>query len=177
MTRRFILTRGFLAAICGPFLLRIWEPDPIQIHTATINQKEKTMTARAIGQFDVKLTPQDPVDKAPGATLTRLSIEKQYHGDLEATSNGQMLTAVTEVKGSAGYVAFERITGKLNGRSGSFVLQHSGILNRGAQQQSVTVVPDSGTDQFAGIMGKMTGTIAADGKHSYDFEYTLPETH
>jgi hypothetical protein len=137
-------------------------------------QKGAAMPIHATGTFDVKLVPQPPEDKAEGSTLSRMSIDKQFHGDLEATAKGQMLTAVTDVKGSAGYVAIERITGTLNGRTGSFVLQHSGILTRGAQQQSVTILPDSGTGQLVGIAGKMTGTIDDAGKHSYDFEYTLP---
>jgi hypothetical protein len=137
-------------------------------------QKGAAMAAHATGTFDVKLTPQPPDDKAEGSTLGRMTIDKQFHGDLEGTAKGQMLTAGTDVKGSAGYVAIERITGMLHGRTGSFVLQHSGILARGAQQQSVTVVPDSGTGQLAGISGKMTGTVDS-GKHSYDLEYTLPE--
>jgi uncharacterized protein DUF3224 len=132
------------------------------------------LTKHAIGTFDVKMVPQPPDDKAEGATLARASGEKQFHGDLEGTAKGQMLTAVTDVKGSAGYVAIERITGTLNGRTGSFVLQHSGIMAHGTYQQTVTVVPDSGTGQLAGIAGKMTGTIDAAGKHSYDLEYTLP---
>jgi hypothetical protein len=132
------------------------------------------MAAHASGPFDVKLTPQPPDDKAEGSTLGRLSIDKQYHGDLEATSKGQMLTAMTDIKGSAGYVAIERVTGTLRGRSGSFVLQHSSTLTRGAPQQSITVVPDSGTGQLAGLTGKMTVNIV-DGKHSYDFEYMLPQ--
>ena len=147
-----------------------------RIHSPVTNtvQKGAAMAAHATGTFNVKLTPQPPDDKAEGSTLSRMTIDKQFHGDLEATAKGQMLTAVTDVKGSAGYVAIERITGTLSGRSGSFVLQHSGILTRGAQQQSVTVVPDSGTGQLVGLTGKMTGTIEA-GKHSYDLEYTLPE--
>jgi len=122
----------------------------------------------------INTIPQPPEDKAEGSTLGRMSGEKQFHGDLEGTSKGQMLTATTDVKGSAGYVAIERVTGTLHGRSGSFVLQHSGTLTKGAAQQSITVVPDSGTGQLVGIAGKMTITIA-DGKHSYDFEYTLPK--
>lgn len=137
-------------------------------------QKGNAMAAHASGPFDVKLTPQPPDDKAEGSTLGRLSIDKQYHGDLEATSKGQMLTAMTDIKGSAGYVAIERVTGTLRGRSGSFVLQHSSTLTRGAPQQSITVVPDSGTGQLAGLTGKMTVNIV-DGKHSYDFEYMLPQ--
>lgn len=131
------------------------------------------MSTHATGTFEVKLDPQQPEDKAEGSSLGRMSIDKQFHGDLEATAKGQMLTALTDVKSSAGYVAIERITGTLHGRSGSFVLQHSGIMTSNSQQQTVTVVPDSGTGQLIGLAGKMTGTIA-DGKHSYDLEYTLP---
>jgi hypothetical protein len=134
---------------------------------------QKGNAMHASGTFEVKLIPQPPEDKADGSTLGRMSIDKQFHGDLEGASKGQMLSAMTDVKGSAGYVAIERVTGKLNGRSGSFVLQHSGSAIRGATQLSVTVVPDSGTGQLVGLAGTMTITIA-DGKHSYDLEYTLP---
>lgn len=133
------------------------------------------VTKHATGPFDVKLAPQGDPDKADGSTLARYSLDKQYHGDLDATATGTMLTAGTDVKGSAGYVAIERVTGKLNGRSGSFVLQHSGTLTRGAPEQSIAVVPDSGTGQLAGLSGKLTVIIDA-GKHSYSFDYTLPET-
>lgn len=132
------------------------------------------MTKHASGTFEVKLTPQGADDKAADATPGRMSIDKQFHGDLEATGQGQMLTAITDVQGSAGYVAIERVSGTLHGRKGTFVLQHSGIMNRGTPQLTITVVPDSGTDQLKGLAGKMGITIA-DGKHSYDFEYTLVE--
>jgi len=132
------------------------------------------MTTRASGTFEVKLNPQAPDDKSEDATLGRMSIDKQFHGDLKGTSKGQMLTAGTAVKGSAGYVATERVSGTLHGRSGTFVLQHSGTMTRGAPQLTITVVPDSGTGQLVGLAGKMAITIA-DGKHSYDFEYTLAE--
>jgi hypothetical protein len=134
-----------------------------------------TVTKHATGPFDVKLAPQGDPDKADGSILARYSLDKQYHGDLDATAIGIMLTAGTDVKGSAGYVAIERVTGKLNGRAGSFVLQHSGTLTRGAPEQSITVVPDSGTGQLTGLAGKLTVIIDA-GKHSYSFDYTLPET-
>src|ERR1017187_1028152 len=124
----------------------------------------------ASGTFEVKITPQ-PVD-ADAPVFGRMSLDKQFHGDLEAASYGQMLTAVTGVKGSAGYVAIEQVTGSLHGRSGAFVLQHSGTMTRGAPQLTVSVVPDSGTGELLGLTGTMTITIA-DGKHSYDFEYTL----
>ncbi|HEX7184015.1 MAG TPA: DUF3224 domain-containing protein [Thermoanaerobaculia bacterium] len=133
------------------------------------------MTTRASGTFEVKLSPQPMSDDLNDATLGRMSIDKQFHGDLEATSEGEMLTAVTEVKGSAGYVAVERVSGTLHGRTGSFVLQHSGTMNRGVPELTVTVVPDSGTGQLVGLAGKMAIQIT-DGKHLYDFEYTLAET-
>jgi hypothetical protein len=135
------------------------------------------MTTLASGTFEVKLSPQGQDDKSPekeseGVTLGRMTIDKQLRGDLEGTSEGQMLTAGTPVKDSAGYVAIERVSGTLHGRRGSFVLQHSGTMTRGKPQLTVTVVPDSGTDQLVGLSGKMTIKIA-DGKHYYDFEYTL----
>ncbi len=132
-------------------------------------RKEAPMS-HATGPFDVKLTPQD--DKID-PTLARLIIDKQFHGDLEATSKGTMLSAGTAVKGSAGYVAIELVTGALHGRTGTFVLQHSATMNRGVPSLSITVVPDSGTGQLAGLSGTMN-IIIADGKHSYDFSYTLP---
>jgi len=115
---------------------------------------------------------------APAAlhTVGRMSIDKQFHGDLEATSKGQMLTAGTPTKGSAGYVAIERVSGTLHGRTGTFILQHTGTMNRGALQLSITVVPASGTGQLTGLTGKMDIQIAG-GKHSYDFAYTLPDSH
>jgi hypothetical protein len=103
-----------------------------------------------------------------------MSIDKQFHGDLRATSKGEMLTAGTGVEGSAGYVAIEQVDGTLHGRSGTFVLQHSGTMARGVPQLTITVVPDSGTGELAGLAGKMTIEIA-DGRHSYDLEYTLAE--
>ncbi len=130
------------------------------------------MPEHARGTFEVKMTPQAPDDKSVDATLGRLLLDKQFHGDLEALSKGQMLTAGTAVQGSAGYVAIERVSGTLQGRRGTFALQHTGTMTRGEPQLSITVVPDSGTDQLAGLAGKMTINIA-DGKHSYDFEYTL----
>ncbi len=132
------------------------------------------MATRATGEFEVKMFPQGEGDKAGGTTIGRMSIDKRYHGDLEATGKGEMLSAVTEVTGSAGYVAIERVTGTLHGRSGSFVLQHRGIMTRGTPRLTISVVPDSGADQLAGIAGKLTIQID-NGKHSYDFQYTLPE--
>jgi hypothetical protein len=107
--------------------------------------------------------------------LGRRSIDKQFHGELEATSKGEMLSAGTAVKGSAGYVAIERVTGKLAGRQGSFVLQHSATMNRGQPSLSIAIVPDSGTNELTGLTGKMMIEIT-DGKHFYDFEYELPDS-
>jgi hypothetical protein len=105
-----------------------------------------------------------------------MALDKQFHGDLEATSKGQMLAVGTDVKGSAGYVAMERVAGTLHGHSGTFALQHSGTMTRGVPQLAITVVPDSGTGQLVGLAGRMTVDLAG-GKHSYDFEYTLAQSH
>jgi hypothetical protein len=140
-------------------------------------QKGTTMSGTASGPFDVKVTPQeDKVDP----TLGRMTLDKTFHGDLDATSKGQMLTASTETKGSAGYVAVERVTGTLKTsagpRTGSFALQHFATLSRGTPELRISVVPDSGAGQLTGLTGKMSIDISA-GKHSYVFEYTLPESN
>ena len=129
------------------------------------------MTQRVRGRFEVKVTPLAPSDPAAAASLGRLSIAKHYFGDLEGDAVGEMLTA-GRPQGSGVYVAVERVTGKLAGRSGSFALHHTGIMDRGAPRLTITVVPDSGTDELAGLTGTMGITI--EGKeHFYDFEYTL----
>ncbi len=133
------------------------------------------MATRASGSFDVSMAPQGAQEKTEGAALGRMSLDKRYHGDLAATGKGEMLSAVTDTSGSAGYVAIERVTGSLHGRRGSFVLQHTGTMTRGVPQLSITVVPDSGTGALTGLAGTMTIDIA-DGKHFYGFEYTLPNT-
>lgn len=132
-------------------------------------QKEAIVTAR--GTFDVKVT-QQPQDDSAGGPFGRLFLDKQFHGDLKAASKGQMLAAGTAVEGSGAYVAFEQVTGMLNGKRGSFILQHKGTMRKGVYLMHVTVVPDSGTDELAGIDGAMT-IIIEGGKHSYEFEYTL----
>ena len=131
------------------------------------------MRIRATGTFEVKLTPIALEDKSADPTLARLSIAKQFQGDLEGSSKGEMLSASSAVKGSAGYVAMECVTGRVHGREGSFVLQHSGSMNRGVPQLSVNVVPDSGTGELTGLTGTML-IDASEGKHSYDFEYAFP---
>jgi hypothetical protein len=137
------------------------------------------MTMHATGPFEVKLNVLEQYNKIEGASVGRMSIDKTFHGDLEASSQGEMLTAMGTVQGSAGYVAIERVTGTLRGRSGSFALQHSSTMTRGKPSQSVIVVPDSGTGDLAGLEGSMTIVIADhDGqrKHFYKFEYSLPDT-
>ncbi len=130
---------------------------------------------RAAGNFEVKMTPLALDDKAAHATLGRMFIDKAFQGDLEGTSKGEMLTGTTSVKGSAGYVAIERVSGTLEGRSGTFILQHTGVMTRGTPQLSITVVPDSGTGQLNTLAGTMTINIV-DGKHSYILDYSLPES-
>ena len=123
----------------------------------------------------MKVTPV-PSEAGGSPPAARMTISKTLHGDLEGTSVGEMLAASTNVEGSAAYVAIERVTGTMAGRTGSFVLQHSGTMTRGAPHLVVTVVPDSGTGDLVGLTGSV-GIIIADGKHSYDFEYTLPSAH
>lgn len=125
------------------------------------------------GPFEVTLTPQPADAYADGAARARLTIDKRYSGPLDATGTGQMLSAITAVKGSAGYVAIERVEGTLEGRGGAFVIQHSGTMDRGRPSLTITVVPDSGTGGLAGITGTMAIDIV-DGKHFYTFTYELP---
>jgi hypothetical protein len=129
------------------------------------------MTSRATGTFEVKLSPQVDGEEA-GASLGRLLIDKRFGGGLVATSRGQMIAFRSGVEGSAGYVALEQVEGTLAGRAGGFVLQHSGTMERGAQRLSVTVVPDSGTGELEGLAGRMR-IVVAEGRHSYEFDYTL----
>jgi hypothetical protein len=130
------------------------------------------MPTRASGSFDVRITPQtEPA--FDGTRLGRMLLDKTFHGALDGTSRGQMLTVGTETKGSAVYVAVEQFEGTLDGRRGGFALHHAGIMTRGAAELSIRVVPDSGTGELAGLRGALAITIA-DGRHGYDFEYTLP---
>jgi predicted flavoprotein YhiN len=132
------------------------------------------MSQRVAGPFDVKVTPQKPDTQiARAANLVRFTIDKRYHGELEAVAKGEMLAVQTEVKGSAGYVAMERVTGTLEGRTGSFVLQHSATMTRGDPRLAITVVPDSATGQLKGLSGSMNIHIAEDGAHSYEFDFQL----
>lgn len=148
---------ALLLLLCAPMA---WAQD-----RAEAAAKGETM--KASGTFAVKLKPE-PVAEGLG----RMNIDKTFEGDLEGTSYGEMLSAMGSVQGSAGYVAMEVVKGKLNGKSGTFVLQHLGIMDRGEPSLNVTVVPDSGTGELVGLKGQMAIRIA-EGKHYYDFEYTL----
>lgn len=133
---------------------------------------ETGVSALARGTFEVKLNPLATYENADGSPLGRLSIDKRFYGDLDATSKGEMLSAGGQAKGSAGYVAIERVHGSLKGRRGSFILQHSGRMTRGAPELVITVVPDSGTDELTGLAGTMD-IIIEPGKHSYEMRYTF----
>ena len=129
------------------------------------------MTHHARGTFTVKMLPLTP---APAEGISRFSIDKEIHGDLEATTKGEMFSAWDPKSGVAGYVAIEVVTGTLGGRQGSFALQHSGTMDQGGRKLSVIVVPGSGTGELKGISGTFDIQIA-NGQHSYDLEYKLPE--
>jgi Protein of unknown function (DUF3224) len=136
--------------------------------------REPLASQRAAGSFTVKMAPLPLADTNAPATSGRMSLDKTFSGDLVATAKGEMLTAGTATKGSAGYVAIDHGTGTVAGRSGSFMLQHTGTMNRGAPTLSITVVPDSGTEQLAGLAGRLA-IIIEGGQHRYEFDYTLPE--
>lgn len=131
------------------------------------------MPSVATGTFKVKLLPLAFEGQPEGAKLGRMSIDKEIAGDLVATTKGQMLSAFGDVKGSAGYVAIEHVEGALQGRQGSFILQHTGTMDRGTPQLLVTVVPDSGTGALVGLAGEFK-IIVTEGAHRYEFSYTLP---
>jgi len=130
------------------------------------------MSDHATGPFEVKIKPLPPEENVGDPSIARMSLDKQFHGDLEATSKGQMLSTGNP-KTSAVYVAIERVSGTLKGRKGTFALHHTGIMTGGAPTLTITVVPDSGTEELVGLSGTMA-IIIADGKHSYDFTYSLP---
>lgn len=127
----------------------------------------------ARGTFDVKMNPQPMAHTTDGSRLTRYALDKQYQGDLEANATGEMLAAASNEQTSAGYVALEEVKGALHGRRGSFTLQHSGTMTRGVPTLSVSVVPDSGTEELVGLTGTLKIIIEGK-KHSYEFDYALP---
>ncbi len=125
---------------------------------------------RALGGFEVEMKQDSDPDLAEGTTLGAMVVSKRFHGGLDGTSRGRMLTGMTPVDGSAGYVLIERVRGRLHGRSGTFLLQHSGTLERGTPHQTIEVVPDSGSGELVGIRGRMTIQVSG-GAHSYEFDY------
>jgi hypothetical protein len=131
------------------------------------------MSRHAAGPFDLKRTAMASVDAGHGAAFGRLRLEKRFHGDLDATSVVEMLSAGDPASGSAGYVAIEHVVGTLQGHAGSFMLQHSGTIHRGAGSLQVTVVPGSGTGALAGLTGTLAIDSADDGAHSYRFDYAI----
>jgi len=146
---------------------------PICVLALRAAQKEAPLPHHATGTFEVKLVPLDPAFKSDDNSIGRYSLDKQFRGALEATSKGEMLSGGGTVKGSGGYVAIERVTGTLDGRTGTFILQHNGTMQNGAFHLNVIVIPDSGTNQLTGLQGTME-IIIKDGKHSYDLTYSLP---
>ena len=130
------------------------------------------MTQQAKGEFDVQHTPQAPLDMGDAAMARHSRFDKRFHGALDAASVVHMLAVGTEVQGSAAYVAIERVSGSLDGRVGTFFMQHNGIMARGVPSLSLSVVPDSGTGELAGLSGRMAIDIV-DGKHYYTFDYGL----
>lgn len=127
----------------------------------------------ASGKFKVSIKPEAESPKQDGSTLGRLALDKQFSGELEAVGKGEMLTATTDTKGSAAYVAMERISGTLKGRKGSFVVHHNGVMSGGAQQLAIAIVPDSGSGELAGISGTMSIKVTG-GEHFYELSYRLP---
>jgi hypothetical protein len=144
-----------------------------QVTAPKMGRKDPVMTRHAEGSFDVKNSPLAPDDATTGIAISRYGLDKKFHGDLEGTSKGEMLGAGDAAKGSAGYVAIELVTGTLDGHSGTFALQHLGVMDQGNFKLTVSVVPGTGTGGLAGIAGTMNIVIAS-GKHSYTFDYTLP---
>jgi len=145
------------------------------VQTQSTSNKGTPVSATAKGTFDVKLTAQAAAE-GDDPSFSRMIVDKQFHGDIEGTSKVQMLAASTSVKNSGGYVAMEKVTATLSGRKGTFTLQHSATMNRGVPNLSIVVVPDSATDQLAGLSGKFSIDIK-DGKHFYSFDYSLPSSY
>ena len=163
--------RNLILCACLCLFLQAAHP---QAPASKLLRKDPVMTRHAEGTFAAKTTPLPPDDSTGGAAIGRYALSKQYQGDLDATSKGEMLGSGDPSKGSAGYVAIEHVTGTLNGPAGSFALQPLGVMDQGKLQLIVSVVPGSGTDALAGISGAMT-IVHAPGKLSYTFDYTLPE--
>lgn len=172
MTNRFrVVTRvalGLCLCFGYPPFTRTQSPGPNDTN------KESRVNGHASGSFEIRMVRQPITEEEAKTISVRMTSDKQFRGDLEGTSTGEMLGVYTAVKNSAGYVAMERVSGKLKNRTGTFSLQHSSTVAHGTQQQGIIVVPDSGTDQLVGLAGSMIIKII-DGKHFYEFDYTLPD--
>ena len=140
---------------------------------ACLSARAEPAAQHAAGAFDVKMSPASAPQHEGRTATGRMLLEKQYSGELQASGKGEMLTAMTDTKGSAAYVAIERITGTLNGKAGSFVVQHAGTMRGGDSQLAVTIVPDSGSGELSGISGRMS-LKQVDRKHRYEIDYVLP---
>ena len=174
LTSRTHATRGVVSSVLLAAIASACASAPAPLHNIPVSIKT-FVAQRASGTFNVKVTPQAADDYADATALGRMTLDKQFTGDLQATSKGQMLTGMSSVKGSAGYVAIERVSGVLAGRRGTFVLQHSGTMTRGTPSLVITVVPDSGTEALTGLSGTMVIDVTG-GRHSYTFDYTLPNS-
>lgn len=164
MKRSLSVFSSFIIGMCA-----ITGAANAQISSSSLtNQKEARMTNHASGPFEVKLNPLPTYDQ-DDKSFGRMSIDKQFHGDLEASSRGEMLAYAR-----LAYVAIEKVTGTLKGRTGSFILQHTATMINGKPTLTIDVVPTSATGQLTGLEGKMNITVAPDGKHSYELDYTLP---
>ncbi|NHZ66399.1 DUF3224 domain-containing protein [Massilia genomosp. 1] len=138
-----------------------------------VSAQASPVIARASGPFEITIIPAGVPEKEGRTVTARMALEKRYTGALAASGKGAMLTAVSDTRGSAAYVAIERVSGTLAGRKGGFVLQHAGTMRAGTSQATITIVPDSGTEELSGISGAMTLTVV-DGKHFYALDYALP---
>jgi hypothetical protein len=164
--------RAVLIAGCAALLVTVYFLEADAQTIPTTKTERTPMTQIAKGSFEVKLLPQSISDVAANEKLGRMSLDKVFAGDLVGTSKGEMLSAMGDIKGFAGYVALERVSGTLHGKRGSFVLQHSGTMNRGAPTLTVSVVPDSGTDALVGTSGSFKIVIEPR-KHFYEFSHSL----
>src|SRR5262245_32048193 len=172
VTRSRTWARAFASPTCSIRSAMCSESSRTRI-SSRAKSSERAAMKRATGSFEVSLQSLSNAEVTNEALLGRMLLNKTFSGDLSASARGQMLSAGTATRGSAGYVAIDRVTGTLDGRKGSFLLQHSGRMNRGVPSLSIMVVPDSGTDELAGIAGTLSINII-DGKHFYDFIYSIP---
>ncbi len=169
MQKRSLLVAVFVSALC----LLLISPGQTQTKTTNAVHKENSMATHASGTFEVKLAPQTANEIETAAGIMRMTIDKVIHGDLEATTKGEMIASSDGTRGSGAYSALELVTGTLNGRTGTFVLQHTGSMTKTSQQLMITVVPESGTGELMGLEGKFVIKVV-DKKHFYEFEYSLP---